>query len=209
MLFNSYEFILFFLPFTVAVFFVLTKIGSLRLLLGFLVTASLFFYGWWNPAYLLLLSGSLVVNFTIGKILQKKDSADSHIKYIWLFIGITLNLIFLGYYKYGGFITTVSNDFFGTSWTWTHVMLPLAISFFTFQQIAYLIDSASSKIEHVDFLEYALFVTFFPQLIAGPIVHHKEMMPQFRCIFTSPNLSNLRIGLVLFVIGLAKKSIAC
>jgi len=181
MLFNSYEFILLFLPITVAAFYVFSRYDSRSHSLGFLIVASLFFYAWWNPSYLILICASIITNFVLGAFLQK-DNTNKFWKYILLFVGISFNLGFLGYYKYGGFIVDVYNDIYGLNIYWEHVVLPLAISFFTFQQIAYLVDSFSGKVKESSFVEYTVFVTFFPQLIAGPIVHHKEMMPQFKNI---------------------------
>jgi len=205
MLFNSYEFILFFLPVTVAVFHLLARYRTRLQALGFLAVASLFLYGWWNPAYLLLIGASIAVNFRIGAALQEGVAAKSH-RYLLLGAGVILNLGLLGYYKYGGFVSEICNDLFDAGIVWTHVVLPLAISFFTFQQIAYLVDSAAGRVERAGFIDYVVFVTFFPQLIAGPIVHHKEMMPQFRSLFDHVNRENLQVGVALFVIGLFKKT---
>jgi len=206
MLFNSYEFILFFLPITVAAFFILSRFGSSRQSLAFLAFASLFFYGWWNPSYLILIGLSLITNFGLGTFLQQ-DNLTKIRKYLFLTTGLVFNLVLLGYYKYGGFILDIYNTLYDKDYVWSNVILPLAISFFTFQQIAYLIDSAAGRVKHVNFLEYIVFVTFFPQLIAGPIVHHKEMMPQFKSISLSINRENLQVGTALFAIGLFKKAI--
>lgn len=206
MLFNSYEFILLFLPITVVVYYLLSRFDSRQLSLGFLAFASLFFYGWWNPFYLILISVSLVTNYFIGTTLQN-EIIQKRVKTLLLVIGIVFNLGLLSYYKYGGFIVEIVNDIYNRDINWVNVILPLAISFFTFQQIAYLIDSAARRVKHSDFLEYIVFVTFFPQLIAGPIVHHKEMMPQFSSIKLSITSDNLQVGMMLFTIGLFKKVI--
>jgi len=205
MLFNSYEFILFFLPVTVAVFHLLSRHDSRLHCLGFLAFASLFFYGWWNPSYLILISASMVANFMVGSLLRREGLPVSG-KYALLFCGVLFNIGLLGYYKYGGFVTEIYNDLSGHDLVWGHVVLPLAISFFTFQQIAFLVDSAVARVERSGFLDYVVFVTFFPQLIAGPIVHHKEMMPQFRNIAAGVSRENLQVGLALFAIGLFKKT---
>ena len=206
MLFSSYEFILLFLPITVAVFSLLSRFDSRRHTLGFLTFASLLFYGWWNPPYLILISVSLITNYIVGTLLQNEETRK-HRKTILLTLGIVFNLGLLGYYKYGGFLVGIVNDIYDKDIHWKNVILPLAISFFTFQQVAYLVDSAANRVKHSNFLEYVLFVTFFPQLIAGPIVHHKEMMPQFSSIALNVSKVNLQAGLTLFVIGLFKKAI--
>ena len=196
----------FFLPITVAVFAVLSRFDTRLHSLGFLVFASLFYYGWWNPSYLVLISASIIVNYLVGSVLQR-NGLSGNWKYLLLLSGVLLNISLLGYYKYGGFVTEIYNGLSGKDLVWGHVALPLAISFFTFQQIAYLVDSAAGRVERSGFLEYVVFVTFFPQLIAGPIVHHKEMMPQFKSVSLSVNRENLRIGISLFAIGLFKKTI--
>lgn len=206
MLFNSYEFILLFLPITVAVFSLLSRFDSRQHSLGFLALASLFFYGWWNPSYLVLIAISLIANYTFGSALYSEVVKKGTKTFILAF-GIIFNLALLGYYKYGGFLTEIVNDIYAKDIHWENVLLPLAISFFTFQQIAYLIDVAARRVKHSNFLEYIVFVTFFPQLIAGPIVHHKEMMPQFSSISLNVSKENLQAGLMLFVIGLFKKVI--
>lgn len=206
MLFNSYEFILLFLPTTIGLFWLIARSGNLTCLLGLLSFASLFFYGWWYPPYLALISISIIVNYLLGNFLQNTTTGKRW-KYLLLLTGIFVNLGFLGYYKYGGFLVDIFNDISNRNITWINVSLPLAISFFTFQQITYLIDSSAGTVKKSTFLEYVVFVTFFPQLIAGPIVHHKEMMPQFASIFTGLNRRNLQIGLTLFTIGLFKKAI--
>lgn len=206
MLFNSYEFILLFLPITVIVYYRISSFDSRQLSLGFLAFASLFFYGWWNPSYLILISVSLVTNYFIGTTLQS-ENIQKRVKTLLLIVGIVFNLGLLSYYKYGGFIVEIVNDIYDRDINWANVILPLAISFFTFQQIAFLIDSAARRVKHSDFLEYVVFVTFFPQLIAGPIVHHKEMIPQFSSIKLNITSNHLKIGMMLFAIGLFKKVI--
>lgn len=206
MLFNSYEFIFAFLPLTVAIFFFLSRFDSQKHSLWFLMAASLFFYGWWNPAYLILITTSLIVNFTLGTLIQKNNNAKRS-QWILLLIGMIFNVGLLSYYKYGAFLVNIFNDIFNGDVSWTNAILPLAISFFTFQQIAFLVDCTSGRIKQANFLNYTLFVTFFPQLIAGPIVHHREMMPQFNKIQLSDNRKNLTIGLTIFAFGLFKKVI--
>lgn len=181
MLFNSYEFIFAFLPIT---FFVYFHLNSKRLTIaskGFLVFSSLYFYSWWNIAYLPLILASMLFNYIIGNSLNKKDEENkkSFSKKSILIFGIVANVLLLGYFKYADFFIENFNLLSSSNVNFLYLLLPLAISFFTFQEIAYLVDSYRGETKEYDFLNYSLFVTFFPQLIAGPIVHHKEMMFQF------------------------------
>lgn len=213
MLFNSYEFIFIFLPTVVVGYFLLL---SKRIVSGaklWLVAASLLFYSWWNPHYLPLILGSILVNYFLGSRLsilhthavEKEGWWGSRAKILLMF-GLALNLLLLGYFKYVDFFIENVNGLFGTHWQLLNVALPLAISFFTFQQIAYLVDSYKGQTKEYNLANYMLFVTFFPQLVAGPIVHHKEMMPQFA---SSWNLvkkyRNIAAGFFIFTIGLFKK----
>jgi D-alanyl-lipoteichoic acid acyltransferase DltB (MBOAT superfamily) len=171
-----------------------------------LVFASLFFYSWWNIDYLPLILTSMLFNYIIGNTLNENfQRVRSHKKMI-LAIGISANLALLGYFKYSDFFIENIDLLFGLSIPLLHLALPLAISFFTFQQIAYLVDSYRGETKEYDFLNYALFVTFFPQLIAGPIVHHAEMMPQFASRWNAvKNYRHIATGLFVFSLGLFKK----
>jgi D-alanyl-lipoteichoic acid acyltransferase DltB (MBOAT superfamily) len=172
---------------------------------GFLVFASLFFYSWWNVKYLPLILSSMLFNYVIGNELSKDRARGIRKKGI-LIVGIVANLGLLGYFKYADFFIENINKIANTDIRLLHLALPLAISFFTFQQIAYIVDSYRGETKEYDFLNYALFVTFFPQLIAGPIVHHKEMMPQFaKRSNLVKNYKNIARGLFIFSIGLFKK----
>ena len=206
MLFNSYEFIFLFLPITFFVYFYLT---SKRLITGakaFLVFSSLFFYSWWNIVYLPLILASMLFNYTIGSSLTKENEHKKINKKTLLAFGIVSNLLLLGYFKYSDFFIENFNLATNSNFDLLHLALPLAISFFTFQQIAYLVDSYRKETKEYDFLNYSLFVTFFPQLIAGPIVHHKEMMPQFaKTSNLVKNYRNIALGIFIFSIGLFKK----
>lgn len=205
MLFNSYEFIFLFLPLTWLIYFYLNSKRLTELSKGFLVFSSLFFYSWWNIAYLPLILISMLFNYTIGSSLAKKNNNNRYRKEV-LTVGIIANLLLLGYFKYSDFFISNINSLLDTNASLLHLALPLAISFFTFQQISYLVDSYRKETHEYDFLNYALFVTFFPQLIAGPIVHHKEMMPQFANVRNKvKNYKNIAIGIFLFSIGLFKK----
>ncbi|WP_345980658.1 MBOAT family O-acyltransferase [Sulfurimonas sp. HSL3-2] len=206
MLFNSYEFIFFFLPFTFFVYFYLLQKRLTVGARGFIVFASLFFYSWWNVVYLPLILSSMLFNYVIGNSLNENFSKAKVGKKTLLIFGIISNLALLGYFKYSDFFIQNVNLAFESSISLLHLALPLAISFFTFQQIAYLVDSYRGETKEYDFLNYALFVTFFPQLIAGPIVHHSEMMPQFASRWNlAKNYKNIATGLFIFSIGLFKK----
>lgn len=206
MLFNSFEFVLFFLPTTLVVYFAIIRSGNAKLAQYWLLFASLFFYGWWNPIYLLLIIGSIIFNYLIGRAFNQSIPA-ALAKWIF-FAGLGINLGLLGYFKYYNFFIGNLNMVLDHPIPIIQVILPLGISFFTFQQVAYLIDSYNGQTKEYDFVSYGLFVTFFPQLIAGPIVHHKDVMPQFNKIenqrFNSFNFSK---GLFVFFMGLAKKVI--
>lgn len=205
MLFNSYAFIFAFLPLSLLGFYWLGGKAGARAALGWLVLCSLFFYGWWNPAYLALLLSSMAGNFVLGSVLARQArTPGGKALLIW---GIAANLGLIGYYKYAGFFAGNLNAIAGTGFDAGQIILPLAISFFTFQQITFLVDSYAGRVREYDWLRYALFVTFFPQLIAGPIVHHAEMMPQFaRRVLAHPRTVNLAVGLTIFAIGLFKKA---
>lgn len=179
MLFNSYSFIFFFLPIVVFVFFRIGGLGHHRVALAWLVGASLFFYGWWNPAYLGLLIGSMLFNYAVGIALVNNSSGKPAQSKVVLLFGVLCNLGLIGYYKYANFFIENVNDLVGSNIFLEKIILPLAISFFTFQQITYLVDAYYGKMREYSFLHYCVFVTFFPQLIAGPIVHHSQMLPQF------------------------------
>ncbi|MBL4263029.1 MBOAT family O-acyltransferase, partial [Vibrio fluvialis] len=177
---------------------------------SWLVISSLFFYSYWNQNYLVLFIFSLLVNYSLGSLLNNNRHYrynKKHRKSI-LFVGVLFNVVLLGYYKYFNFIIDNINNLSFVVVSVESIILPLAISFFTFQQIAYLVDAYNLKCKEYDFLSYCLFVTFFPQLIAGPIVHHKEMMPQFSSETASKiNLKNITLGICIFGLGLFKKVI--
>jgi len=204
MLFNSYIYILVFLPLVATTYYVAGARLHRKLSIAWLVVASLFFYGWWNPVYLSLIIGSAVFNFAVGGRLGGSSSKQARLTL--LIAAITLNLSLLGYFKYANFFIDNINLVFGTEVALGSIFLPLAISFFTFQQISFLIDSYRGQIKDFSFIHYMLFVTFFPQLIAGPIVHHAEMMPQFDKDETYKlRLRNIELGVSIFAIGLFKK----
>lgn len=204
MLFNSYEFIFVFLPLAVLGYHLLYLQSGARSGVAFLVAASLIFYGWWDIRYVPLLCGSIFFNFFYARKLTKR-ALEGTSNGTLLVLGIGLNLAVLGWFKYAGFLTWNINLVSASDIPIPEIALPLAISFFTFQQIAFLVDASKARIQD-NFLNYSLFVTFFPHLIAGPITHHGEMMPQFerqRGLLAS----DAAVGLTIFAIGLFKKAV--
>lgn len=202
MIFSSYEFIFLFLPVSWCIYFYLNTLKVSSLPTIFLSLSSLFFYSWWNILYLPLILFSVIINFVLGQLLIQSNLS----KKVLLILGVLFNLLLLGYFKYSDFLILNFNLALDLNYSLLNLTLPLAISFFTFQQIAYLADSYNGYVKPHKFLNYIVFVTFFPQLIAGPIVHHKEMMPQF---FKKQNkilnFKNIYLGLFIFSIGLFKK----
>lgn len=209
MLFNSYEFIFFFLPVTFFVYFWLNKKRLTQASKAWMIFTSLFFYSWWNIIYLPLILASILFNFTIGSTITKINTLQASTKISSkkiLAFGIISNLLLLGYFKYMDFFITNINILSSTHWDLMNIVLPLGISFFTFTQIAYLVDAYRGEVKEMDYLNYTLFVTFFPHLLAGPILHHKEMMPQFDSLKSKViNYRNISAGIFLFSIGLFKK----
>ncbi len=203
MLFNSYIFILLFLPIVVLGYYLLGRRNT-PLTHVFLIGMSLWFYGYFNPWYLFILCGSILINYGISRILSK--NSQESIKKNILIIGIIFNVGLIFYFKYLGFFEETLNATFKTDIVVKDIILPLGISFFTFQQISFLVDSYKGQTKDYGFIEYALFVSFFPQLVAGPIVLHNELIPQFRDDEKKIlNLDNLYSGIVLFSFGLFKK----
>ena len=205
MLFSSYIFLFFFLPITLVGFGLLSRYQGPKAAKLWLVLASLFFYGWWNPVYVGLILASMMFNYWVGRHIGRRVRLGG-----WaggaLFWGVAVNLLLLGYFKYANFFIHNVNGVFGAHWVLGKVMLPLGISFFTFTQIAYLVDVRRGVVCEYDLGDFLLFVTFFPHLIAGPIIHHSEMMPQFAEPRTYHfQWSNLAVGLGLFSLGLFKK----
>lgn len=179
-------------------------VGLIRGAIACLTVASLAFYSYWNPPFVLLILFSIVFNFVWGSFLTRAGARKR-----WrLFIGVAVNLSLIGYFKYTGFFIENANALFSLSSKVPDIFLPLGISFFTFQQIAYLVDCHRGITREHSFLQYCLFVTFFPQLIAGPIVHHGEMMTQFSDERTFRyNPENMATGFAIFSMGLFKKVI--
>ena len=207
MLFNSHEFILYFLPAALAGFFALARLGHL-LAAGWLAAASLFFYGWWNPAFVLLLLASIAFNYGAGRAIARarEPGAMPGPARRLLVLALVVNLLVLGYFKYMNFFMDSAGRLAGTAWDAIDVVLPLGISFFTFTQVAFIVDVYKGVAREYDFVHYALFVTYFPHLIAGPVLHHKQMMPQFdRPPTYAWNWDNVNAGATIFALGLFKK----
>ncbi|MDP2787359.1 MAG: MBOAT family protein [Pseudomonadota bacterium] len=205
MLFNSIEFLFLFLPVLLFVFFRLGRY-SRRLAAAWLAAGSIFFYGWWNPAYVGLLLASILFNYLVGYGLARGGDIGSLRRRRWLLFGIACNLGLLAYFKYANFFIDTLNTAFGMSYGFAEIILPLGISFFTFTQIAFLVDAARGEAKEFDFIHYVLFVTYFPHLIAGPVLHHKEMMPQFgRAATYRFNTEFITVGMTIFALGLFKK----
>lgn len=210
MLFNSFEFIFLFWPITLIGFFALARyVPTYRYLCSklYLLVASLFFYGWWNPANLPLIAISIGCNYGIGSWLARANAPQS-LKRTMLALGVAANLGLIFYYKYAGFFVATVNHLTDLDFNLGNIVLPLAISFFTLQQIAYLVDTYKGKAQASDLLSYCLFVCFFPQLIAGPIVHHNEIIQQFQRPSTYRfDPLKLSVGCFIFSLGLFKKAV--
>lgn len=206
MLFNSYIFVFLFFPLALAGYYTLNHFQLYRASSIFLTGMSLWFYGYFNPSYLLIICGSIAVNYLISQMMIR--SGQEYLRRFSLILGICGNVAVIFYFKYFNFFLENVNSVFGKSFELRNIVLPLGISFFTFQQISYLVDSYRGETKGYSFDEYALFVSFFPQLIAGPIVLHNEMIPQFRQKekrrFIPKNFSK---GMYIFSLGLFKKVI--
>lgn len=208
MVFSSLEFIFVFLPIAYAVLALLRKFATPRLSIIWLIAASLVFYGYWNPYYVGLIVASIIVNFAFGYLVDPNRETGHRTRKWYLIAILGLNLALLAYFKYLVFFADTARTLHIANVNVGKIVLPIGISFFTFQQISYQVDRFKGLVANKSFLNYALFVVFFPQLIAGPIVHHKEMLDQFdegRGISVSPQ--NLSYGLSYFFIGLAKKTL--
>ena len=204
MLFNSYIFIFLFLPLCLAGYFFINRLGKKRLALAYLLGMSLWFYGANTPVYLLLIISSVLVNYGFY-LLSKKLEGKGKRQAAKIF-ATALNLGVLFYFKYYDFFISTVNSLVGSDWTLRHILLPLGISFFTFQQVSFVTDAFNGEVPDYGFLEYACFVTFFPQLVAGPIVTHDELVPQL-CDEGKKRFDweNFSLGIYIFATGLAKK----
>ncbi len=216
MIFSSPEYILLLLPIAFFGYFLLNYFRLVLAAKVWLVAVSLFFYGYWDAAYLPLLLGSILFNFAVGTALAPVPASATGMAAVrpkvsrrtLMIFAIAANLILLGYFKYANFFLDNLNAAFSLEIALPNIILPLGISFFTFTQIAYLVDSYQGKAHEYDLTNYALFVTFFPHLIAGPILHHREMMSQFESRWTlAIRYRHIFSGLFIFSIGLFKKVI--
>ena len=208
MLFNSHEFLFIFLPATLLGFYLLGRVSRQWAIL-WLILASLVFYGWWRPLNILIIGPSIIINFVLASfLLRLSRRGDSpRLSQATLVIGILFNVAFLGFFKYADFAYGAVNDVFGANLILLHIILPLGISFITFQKIAFLIDVQAGRVKDFTFREYCTFVLFFPQLIAGPIVHYREMMPQFATATCRFDRENFAVGITLLFFGLFKKGV--
>ena len=205
MLFNSPSFILLFLPIVIIVYFALNKMRLIKIAQSWLVMASLYFYSVWDIKFLPVIITSILFNYSIGNTLVETFKLKID-KKLLLGFGIIGNIAILCYYKYFNFLIENFNALFNQHFNTMNIIMPLAISFFTFQQIAYLVDSYNGKTKNYDFLSYSVFITFFPKLMQGPITRAEEFMPQLFSLRTKiVNWKNLSIGLFLFAVGLFKK----
>jgi alginate O-acetyltransferase complex protein AlgI len=212
MLFNSYQFAFGFLPIVLVIFWMLSAAGARRACAGFLILASLCFYGWWNWHYLFLFGFSIFFNFGWSLLLVPPGAhgvdaaAHERRRRALLGFGIAMNLALLGYFKYRNFLADSTGALLGTHWHMPPLILPLAISFFSFEQITFLVSAWRGEPGARDFISYCLFIAFFPHLIAGPIVRYSEIYPQFnRNTDFRLTAANVCDGLMIFAIGLFKK----
>lgn len=204
MLFNSYIFIFLFFPLVLVGYFILSHFKQYKLANVFVIGMSLWFYGYYNQRYLFVICTSIVVNYSLTKVMEQLE--DGIPKKLVLTAGIIGNAASIFYFKYYDFFVENINAVFHTSFELKHLLLPLGISFFTFQQMSYLVDAYRGQTKEYRFIEYALFVVYFPQLIAGPIVLHNEVIPQFRDYSKRKvDMENMAKGLYIFAIGLFKK----
>lgn len=205
MLFNSAEYLLFFLPIAACLYFWLNRRINHFAGKVWLATISVIFYGWWSINYLWLIGFSILFNYGAALLLTRTARNFSRVV---LGLAISGNILTLAYFKYADFFIATINPVLQTELPLLHLALPMGISFFTFTQIAFLVDAYRGKAREYNLVYYCLFVTYFPHLIAGPIIHHTEMMPQFASRKTStPDWDNLYRGLLIMAIGLIKKTV--
>lgn len=204
MLFNSYFFIFVFLPLSLAGWYLLNRLKRYKLAQGYLIGMSLWFYAWYNVSFLWVMLGSCLFNFGVSFFLSGRDTP--RMRRFLLITGCVVNIGALGIFKYYNFFVENVNAVFGADFQTRNILLPLGISFFTFQQLSYLIDRCRGDAPHYGLMDYLSFVTFFPSLISGPIVLHASTVPQFqdetRRRFSAESFSR---GVMQFSIGLAKK----
>jgi D-alanyl-lipoteichoic acid acyltransferase DltB (MBOAT superfamily) len=210
MLFNSFQFVFAFLPLALAGWWLLDRIGGPGSRIAWLTIVSVLFYGLWNPVSLLIITPSILLNFFLAKFIQKtleKGEPGAATADRIVYIGVFANLLFLGFFKYWNFFVGTTNDVAGTSISTHDFLMPLGISFITFQKIGFLMDVRSRIVKEFSLPDFLVFVFFFPQLIAGPIVHYREMVPQFHPPEKQRFDADLALGFTLFSLGLFKKVI--
>ena len=206
MIFSTYKFIFLFLPVTFSVYFILNHFKFYSLSKIWLVICSLFFYSQGSPAFFPFFLGSITGNYIFGMAMVRTEGNGSVQKKLLFAAGLAGNIALLGYYKYTDFFIENYNLLTKSDVALRHIVLPIGISFFTFQLIAFLVDCYRGETQEYDFISYLLFITFFPQLIVGPIIHHSEIVPQFQNERNLKlNFDNIALGLFLFSIGCAKK----
>ena len=206
MIFSTYKFIFLFLPVTFAGYFLLNRFRNYSLGKIWLVICSLYFYSQGSPAFFPFFLGSITGNYIFGSKMIQTEGDQTIQRKLLLAVGILGNVGLLGYYKYTDFFIENYNALTGSMVPLKHIVLPIGISFFTFQLIAYLVDCYRAEMKQYDFVNYLLFITFFPQLIVGPIIHHAEVVPQFEKENNLRlNFDHIALGLFLFSIGCAKK----
>jgi alginate O-acetyltransferase complex protein AlgI len=205
MLFTSPEFVLLYLPVVLAGFFLLSSRSQIAGA-SWLLLVSLFFYAYWMPRFVFLLGGSICWNYWVGARIQIALRSSRDRARHWMQLGIVVNLLLLAYFKYANFLVENAGLLTGQNWHIAQITLPIGISFFTFTQIAFLADVFQKGVQEPRLIHYGLFVTYFPHLVAGPVLHHAQMMPQFRgASCYRVNTGNLAAGACIFALGLIKK----
>ena len=207
MSFNSYGFLFAFLPITALGFWTLLKFAARSWAIAWLLLASVVFYLAASPITLVLITPSILIDYSIGRILLRLDVSRKELRNAWFALGIVANLVFLGYFKYTAFLLQTSNALLGTHWEAAPTVLPLGISFLVFQKLAFLADVKSGQLQAIRLRDFLLFTLFFPRTIAGPIVHYKEVMPQIQEARSSVCATHIAVGLCLLSIGLFKKTV--
>jgi len=205
--FNSYEFIFGFLPVTVAGFWLLARLSGRTAALGWLIMTSIAFYAYASVRSLAIITPSILLDYLIALILLRTDRSRDRLRRLVFVVGVVANVFFLGYFKYKNFFLDTANTVFATHFELTQLILPLGISFLTFQKIAFLADVKSGQVKAVPFLDFLLFTLFFPRTVAGPIIHYQEVMPQFGDPTPRGIMANAAVGVCLFSIGLFKKAV--
>ncbi len=204
MLFNSYEFLFLFLPITMMIFYAFCRYQMLRAATWWIGVASLFFYAYWDWKFLILFVVSILFNYGVGNHIIRRAGTPSQRRL--LIFGLTVNLGLLGFFKYSQFFLQNITALTHVEWSLPAIILPIGISFFTFTQIAYLVDCARNKCVHYQFSDYLLFVSFFPHLVAGPILRHEAIIPQLESRkFGQPSSKKIYMAVIFFSIGLFKK----